>query len=177
LIELLVVVAIISLLSSVVMAALNDARARARDARRIEDLRQINTALQLYLQDHAEAPDFGDPNDSYDHIISSAGNTSAWASFELALSPYIKKLPTDPLNGRQNKHPVGGCSTENFSTSCSYQYYYKRLDFNSQSCFGNPSYSSNCSKKNSYILDASFEKRSRGDYPVSFILGVSYPAW
>lgn len=48
LIELLVVVAIISLLSSVVFASLNTAREKARDARRKVDLKQIQTALELY---------------------------------------------------------------------------------------------------------------------------------
>ncbi len=48
LIELLVVVAIIGILSSVVLASLNSARKKARDARRKSDLSQIRTALELY---------------------------------------------------------------------------------------------------------------------------------
>jgi len=51
LIELLVVIAIIGLLSSVVLASLNTAREKSRDARRISDLRQIQTALELYYDD------------------------------------------------------------------------------------------------------------------------------
>lgn len=48
LIELLVVIAIIGVLSSVVLASLNTARERARDATRLQDLREIRTALELY---------------------------------------------------------------------------------------------------------------------------------
>ena len=48
LIELLVVISIIGLLSSVVLASLNTARAKSRDARRISDIRQIRNALELY---------------------------------------------------------------------------------------------------------------------------------
>src|SRR3989338_3128827 len=48
LIELLVVISIIGLLSSVVLASLNNARAKARDTRRIQDFKQISTALYLY---------------------------------------------------------------------------------------------------------------------------------
>lgn len=48
LIELLVVIAIIGLLSSVVLVSLNSARMKARDARRIVDLKQIRLALEMY---------------------------------------------------------------------------------------------------------------------------------
>ena len=48
LIELLVVIAIIGILASVVLASLNNARRKSRDARRITDLKQIGLALQLY---------------------------------------------------------------------------------------------------------------------------------
>ena len=48
LIELLVVVAIIGLLSSVVLVSLNSARAKARDARRTSDLRNVQLALEMY---------------------------------------------------------------------------------------------------------------------------------
>jgi prepilin-type N-terminal cleavage/methylation domain-containing protein len=54
LIELLVVIAIIGVLSSVVLASLNTARAKARDARRVSDLQEIRNALALCQTDHAD---------------------------------------------------------------------------------------------------------------------------
>jgi prepilin-type N-terminal cleavage/methylation domain-containing protein len=48
LIELLVVIAIISLLASLAVAALRNARVKARDTKRIADIRQLQTALDLY---------------------------------------------------------------------------------------------------------------------------------
>ncbi|MBY0328985.1 prepilin-type N-terminal cleavage/methylation domain-containing protein [Patescibacteria group bacterium] len=48
LIELLVVIAIIGILASVVLASLNSARSKARDARRKSDLKQIQIAVELY---------------------------------------------------------------------------------------------------------------------------------
>jgi prepilin-type N-terminal cleavage/methylation domain-containing protein len=48
LIELLVVISIIGLLSSVVLASLNVAKSKSRDARRMADLSQIARALNLY---------------------------------------------------------------------------------------------------------------------------------
>ena len=49
LIELLVVIAIIGLLASVVLLALNSARQKSRDAKRLADVRQIASALELYF--------------------------------------------------------------------------------------------------------------------------------
>ena len=67
LIELLVVVSIISLLSTIVISSLDIQRQRARDAVRKSDLRQIHNALELYyvatggypnsLPDLADLPD------------------------------------------------------------------------------------------------------------------------
>ncbi|MFH1456844.1 MAG: prepilin-type N-terminal cleavage/methylation domain-containing protein [Patescibacteria group bacterium] len=51
LIELLVVIAIIGLLATLAVVALNNARAKARDARRISDIKQIQTALEMYYND------------------------------------------------------------------------------------------------------------------------------
>ena len=48
LIELLVVIAIIGILSSVVLASLNSARMKSRDARRLSDIKQIQLALELF---------------------------------------------------------------------------------------------------------------------------------
>ena len=48
LIELLVVIAIIGLLSTLAVVSLNSARTKARDARRMSDLKQISTAVELF---------------------------------------------------------------------------------------------------------------------------------
>ena len=56
LIELLVVIAIIGLLSTLSIVALNQARARSRDARRIADVKQIQTALEMYYNDLGKYP-------------------------------------------------------------------------------------------------------------------------
>jgi len=56
LIELLVVIAIIGLLSSVVLASLNTARAKARDVKRLSDMHQMQIALDLYYNSFGRYP-------------------------------------------------------------------------------------------------------------------------
>ena len=77
LIELLVVIAIIGILSSVVLASLNSARKKSRDARRIGDMKQLQLALEMYFDTSGEYP-------------STASGTAA-------LQPtYIPSVPEDP---------------------------------------------------------------------------------
>lgn len=56
LIEMLVVIAIIGILSSVTLIGLNSARKQGRDARRLTDLKQVATALELYFQQNSTYP-------------------------------------------------------------------------------------------------------------------------
>lgn len=89
LIELLVVIAIIGMLSSVVLASLNSARTASRDVRRLTDVRQLQTALEMYYNDHNAYP-----ISSWTHSWGT-GWTSAFAT---ALSPYMPVMPADPIN-------------------------------------------------------------------------------
>lgn len=78
LIELLVVIAIIGILSSVVLASLNSARQKSRDARRISDVKQLQLALELSFDSNAEYPD---------------------ALSSLSTDGHIGAVPTDPTSG------------------------------------------------------------------------------
>ena len=80
LIELLVVIAIIGLLSSVVLASLNSAREKSRDARRLSDVKQLQTALELIFDD-TSPPEYPD------------------ALTTLVTGGYIPSSPTDPSTG------------------------------------------------------------------------------
>ena len=66
LVELLVVISIISFLASVVLAAMNEARAYARDAYRIQSLKEIEQALELYYDKYGHYPGWN--NGGTDHF-------------------------------------------------------------------------------------------------------------
>jgi prepilin-type N-terminal cleavage/methylation domain-containing protein len=56
LIELLVVIAIIGILSSIVLASLNTARQKSRDAKRVSDVRQLQLAFELFFDSCRQYP-------------------------------------------------------------------------------------------------------------------------
>ena len=86
LIELLVVIAIIGLLASVVLLALNSARAKARDAKRLADVRQLASAFELFFNDQSSYPTVAANTILGGAIIGSP-----------ALSPnYVGLIPTEP---------------------------------------------------------------------------------
>jgi len=94
LIELLVVIAIIGLLSSVILASLNGARKKSRDARRTADIKQLQTALELYYNDNNNYPIVGAAGTAY----SVADGTNGMLAKGLT-STYIGAVPDDPLGG------------------------------------------------------------------------------
>ncbi len=97
LIELLVVIAIIGMLASIVMTAVGTARKKARDAKRMAEIRQVNTAIQQYIIDNGHAPYVSFCNeDSGGYCQISEVNTSAWTILQTELRPYLQKLPKDP---------------------------------------------------------------------------------
>ena len=104
LIELLVVISIIGLLASVVLVSLNKTRIKSRDVTRLATLKQIVTALELYLSDNGHYPiNILDSGGGYRSCFDCTGtikdnpiiNPNA-PSIRDALLPYLKATPTDP---------------------------------------------------------------------------------
>ncbi len=83
LIELLVVVSIIGILATLIVANLNAARSRARDAVRKADMNSVRTALRLYYNDVGSYP---------------AATAIVWGEpFSSGSTVYMNALPKDPL--------------------------------------------------------------------------------
>ena len=92
LIELLVVISIIGLLSTVVLVSLNSARAKARDARRLADMKQISLALELFFDDNGRYP-----GTTYEGVVITGeflGDDNG--PIEQALATYMATAPKDP---------------------------------------------------------------------------------
>lgn len=101
LIELLVVISIITFLSSIVLAALNTARGKARDATRQIEMRQIEKALALYYSDNGVFPSTPLPTFySSGQTIGGCGlngTLTGATGYVPNLAPqYIHVLPADP---------------------------------------------------------------------------------
>ena len=100
LIELLVVVAIIGLLATLSILAFNSARAKARDALRMASIKQIDSAIEMYINDNNHPPDLGNPDclnvDAENGDCQTHDFSSSWSDLAAELKPYIANLPKDP---------------------------------------------------------------------------------
>src|SRR4030042_6846370 len=117
LIELLVVISIIGLLTSIVLVNLSSVKARARDARRISEIRSIYPLLELYWLDYNYYPpcqDYGPGTrgpgscDAIPEAGTRADTSRPWIflgddDFMSFLNPYLPsgEIPVDPINNAE----------------------------------------------------------------------------
>ena len=136
LIELLVVIAIIGMLSSVVLASLNTARAKARDAKRAAEMTELRKALELYRSNNADYPN---PDNFNFYCVFSDNSTTPedtqnWCdhgNLNALLSPtsgtkYFSRPPfnTDPSPGMVSWYMPGDAIVDwwGYSTTGTYNF-------------------------------------------------------
>jgi len=100
LIELLVVISIIGLLSSLAVVSLNSARIKARDAKRLADVRQVQTAIELFFNERGFYP--GLASDPKVGVTANLGlgsyaclNRDGWGETGCT-QPFMARVPVDP---------------------------------------------------------------------------------
>ncbi|MEZ4180642.1 MAG: type II secretion system protein [Candidatus Doudnabacteria bacterium] len=107
LIELLVVIAIIGLLASVVLLALNSARSKSRDAKRVADIRQVVSGLELFYNEYNGYPTFSSG------IVSSG----FLGSFPTAPTPIDGSCATDTTASNAYAYATAGTATSGLWSS------------------------------------------------------------
>lgn len=119
LIELLVVIAIIGLLASIVAVAVNSAREKARNTRRVADLTNFQKAIELYYDDFGKYPKGGSGDTKWVSCRGAGDDGVTWTDIATALKSYLPKLPADP---------IGSCDPLVTSTYA-YTYYSNETDY------------------------------------------------
>lgn len=111
LIEMLIVVAIIGILAGGLLVGLGPVQRQGRDSRRISDLRQVQTALELYYNKCGYYPGTAQastPCGAFSSINTWTGLTDAIDGSDLG----VARLPNDPSSGRTYYY-----ATDNTGTS------------------------------------------------------------
>jgi general secretion pathway protein G len=127
LIELLVVIAIIGLLSTLAVVSSNSARQKSRDAKRVADIKQIQTALELYYTEQSEYPEttgtavalaLGAGSGITESICSDGGSAAECDTISsdngisdvAAGTTYMGSIPKDPTGTTEcTGNPTGVC--------------------------------------------------------------------
>lgn len=96
--ELLVVMAIIGTLSSIGVVSYSSARAAARDVKRVSDMKQIQTSLELFFENNSRYPLDGIPGSEGTIIGLPKTRTLSDAGFSADMrgTPYMITVPKNP---------------------------------------------------------------------------------
>ncbi|MBY0472736.1 type II secretion system GspH family protein [Patescibacteria group bacterium] len=116
LIELLVAIAIIGVLASIVLAALTNARLKARDSARKSALKNISTALEIYNNNHNAYPNSGATSaTTYSSAATywSTGAASRWLPELITEGLFSTTVPKDPVNTDSGPWPNSSSVAQN----------------------------------------------------------------
>ncbi len=104
-VELLIVIVVIAILAAVSVAAYNGIQQRARDVQRVQDVKTIAKALEMYYADHGEYPPGKCTTGCAINGDWSTTNDGSWVNLKNALVPeYMSALPSEPKPVGLNIH-------------------------------------------------------------------------
>ncbi len=109
LIELLIVIAIIGLLATLAIISLTTAQRKARDTKRVADIKQLQNAVELYYSENAAYP----VSSAYD-VWADDGDEATNDDFGEVIAPFITNIPIDPQNTSTNVYTYGSTTDEYF---------------------------------------------------------------
>ena len=98
LIELLIVISILVILAVIFAMVFIGPAARARDSGRLYDSDRLRKNLEIYRSENDKYPQTNDP----DNWKKLEDDTEANGPFYQAMITYLKNIPQDPLNGKEN---------------------------------------------------------------------------
>ena len=93
LIEIMVVVSIIGILSSIILFSISGARQSARDKQRVSDLSNIRFGIELYKETYGDYP-----------VYASGVEIGAGNSIDIELSTFVSNLRGDPLRSGSGEY-------------------------------------------------------------------------
>jgi len=103
LVELLIVIAVIGILTTIGLVSFGSSQIKSRDAKRKADLRQIANAMELYYNDKGQYPaPVNDTDGNFMGCGAGAITACSWGSLTIPFSNtttntvYIIRLPDDP---------------------------------------------------------------------------------
>lgn len=114
LIELLIVIAVIGLLSSVVLIALNKGRSESRDSQRKQNLLQLRKALELYYNTNGSYPTTNNQWWGQTSLYGNRPDIGATAWIPNLAPAFTPKLPRDPFTNKGGG--TGFCNTAGYWT-------------------------------------------------------------
>ncbi|MDO8436356.1 MAG: type II secretion system protein [bacterium] len=151
LIELLVVIAVIGLLASIVLVSMKNVRAKARDAKRLSDMKQIVLALQLYHDKYEKYP--GSTSSYGEAEVICGGWDTSNVDNDGDGKPFIEPLVDEKLMGGVPKDPIG-------TGNCGgYEYRYYRYSVGGYGC--------DASRGDYFVLGINNMETSGNPYPKS----------
>lgn len=133
LVELLVVMAIISILATVIIGGFRSSQLRGKDAQRKSDLKQIATAIELFFADYGKYPPVNGVQIAacpY-NPENGTGTACVWGSGSMSdgKTTYMRTVPKDPASSQNYVYKVS--STQNM-----YQLFARLENTEDKNCIG-----------------------------------------